>query len=189
MAKAKRKPKQPGSGNTAILLGLAGVAISALLLLGLILFQTDEEKQPEPTGAIRTEATAQPPGETVIVPFNNIEPTWTEFTYSGPVQLVIRGTGQASGTEYSDAFYLYTDGEGRLVSEPRTAMFDLEIDGDRAIYTLGLTENPPPFSPEHVYRVVYDVGPEARQIAFRISDSIVDDNTGEFAIEITPIGD
>jgi hypothetical protein len=60
----------------------------------------------------------------------------------------------------------------------------LEIDGQRAIYTLGLLENPPTYSRDHVYNVTYDVGAEARRIAFRIADTVVGDNTGEFRIEI-----
>lgn len=124
--------------------------------------------------------------ERVIVPFNQIVPTYSSQTYSGQVQLTISGIGQAAGDDYSDAFYLFTQ-DGQSLATPLTEMFDLEIDGNRAIYTLGLQDNPPPYNLTHEYRVIYDVGETPRLIAFRISDSIVDDNSGEFVIRIHPI--
>ncbi|MBI5961641.1 MAG: hypothetical protein HY866_23080 [Chloroflexi bacterium] len=67
-------------------------------------------------------------------------------------------------------------------------MFDLEIDGQRAIVSLGLQGSPPPFAREdHLYPVIYDVGADARPIAFRISDNTVNDNTGEFKIEVVQL--
>jgi hypothetical protein len=60
----------------------------------------------------------------------------------------------------------------------------MEIDGQRAIYTLGLLDNPPPYSRDHVYTVTYDVGEEARSIAFRQTDYYVVDNTGAYRVEV-----
>jgi len=124
------------------------------------------------------------PDEVVIVPFDKQIPTFTSGLYSGEIELVISGTGQAGGQDYSDAFYLYAHPDGTPYEPPITEHFDLEIDGQRAIYILGLLDNPPPFSADHVYRVTYDVGAESRQIQFRISDEIVDDNQGAFKVEI-----
>ncbi|MBI5961642.1 MAG: hypothetical protein HY866_23085, partial [Chloroflexi bacterium] len=56
-----------------------------------------------------TAAPDQPVQETVIVPFDEVNPTLTRNEYRGQVRLFIEGTGQAAGTAYSDAFYLYTD--------------------------------------------------------------------------------
>jgi hypothetical protein len=123
-------------------------------------------------------------GEILTVPFSRLEPTYTQHAYDGVVTLVISGTGQAGGTDWSDAFYLYMHSDGTLYDPPQLEHFDLEIDGERAIAALDRVENPPPFSRDHVYHVTYDVGSEARRIAFRISDSLVDDNKGEFRIEI-----
>ena len=131
-------------------------------------------------------------GETVIgpstydkvtVPYTKLEPTCTQFDFQNRVILDIEGTGQAAGDDWSDAFYLYTR-NGEPLNEPLTEMFDLEIDGDRAIYTLGLEDNPPTYNPEHSYSVSYDVGETPRKICFRISDSNVGDNSGAFHITI-----
>jgi hypothetical protein len=121
--------------------------------------------------------------ETIIVPFNRTEPTWTREAYSGVVYLLIRGTGQAAGSDFSDAFYQYTQ-DGQPLSVPRTHQFDLEIDGNRAIIMLGLEKNPPRYNLRHVYEATYFVGETPRQIAFRISDFTTDDNTEEFTIGI-----
>jgi len=124
--------------------------------------------------------------EVLTVDFNQVGPTYTEYLYSGEVTLVLEGTGQAAGTASSDAFYLYTDDAGNPLPVPQTEMFDLEIDGQRAIYTLGLLADPPPFNPNHLYAVRYDVGPVARRIAFRVSDLTTNDNAGAFRITIIP---
>jgi hypothetical protein len=122
--------------------------------------------------------------ENVLVPFEQYMPTYTQGLYSGRISLVISGFGQAGGNDYSDAFYLFENAEGIRYNPPRTEQFDLEIDGQRAIIALGLRETPPPFAGDHIYRVMYDVGLEFRQIAFRISDESVNDNRGEFVIEV-----
>lgn len=122
--------------------------------------------------------------ETILVPFDKIEPTYTKVDYSGVVTLQIFGSGQAGGKDYSDAFYLYKSGDGNPISPPHLREFDLTIDGQRAIDTLKLSDNPPPYSPEHMYVVRYDVGSKPRPIAFRISDHNVDDNNGQFIIQI-----
>jgi hypothetical protein len=122
--------------------------------------------------------------ETILVPFDKIEPTYTEVVYSGVVTLQIFGSGQAGGKDYSDAFYLYKSGDGNLIFPPHLREFDLTIDGQRAIDTLKLSDNPPSYSSEHVYVVRYNVGSKPRPIAFCISDNVVDDNNGQFVIQI-----
>jgi len=122
--------------------------------------------------------------EIVEIPFTKLEATQTEQLYSGKVHLVIRGSGQAGGRDYSDAFYLYAKEDDTPYNPPWLEHFDLEIDGQRAIHRLGLLENPPAYNPEHIYAVEYDVGDTPRPLTFRISDSIVDDNTGTFWITV-----
>jgi hypothetical protein len=125
--------------------------------------------------------------ETLIVPFDRADPTYTEFKYTGRVRVVVEGTGQAAGTAFSDAFYLYTDADGRPLQPPQTEMFDLAIDGQRAIQALGLVDDPTPYNDDHQYAVIYDVGPELRRIAFRISDEVVQDNSGAFTIYVVQL--
>jgi hypothetical protein len=127
------------------------------------------------------------PSETLVVPFNRGEPIYTEFEYWDKVRLVIEGTGQTTGTAYRDAFYLFTDASGQPLETPQTATFELEIDGERAITALGLTGDPPPYDPKHLYAVIYDAGPRARRIAFHLSDENVGDNTGELMITVVQL--
>lgn len=122
--------------------------------------------------------------EYLSVSFTTLSSTCTQRLYSKNVFLFIQGEGQAAGEDWSDAFYLYTR-NGQPLDEPLTEMFDLEIDGDRAIYTLGLEDNPPTYNREHIYQVNYDVGELPRKICFRISDSNVGDNSGAFHITIS----
>jgi hypothetical protein len=121
--------------------------------------------------------------ETMTVPFDKIEATYSQYAYQGRVTLVLSGTGQAAGSDFSDAFYQFTQ-NGQPLAQPLLGQFDLEIDGQRAIDTLELRENPPAYHTSHRYTVTYDVGATPRPIAFRISDSIVDDNSGSFTIQI-----
>lgn len=168
---------------------LAAIIPALLACLLLVIFQDDE---PESSGAAATDSPTAVPTpviqETLTVPFDDDSPTLTTRQYRGRVRLFIEGTGQAAGNAYSDAFYLYTDDAGRPLAEPQTEMFDLEIDGQRAIIALGLQDDPPPFDPEnHLYAVIYDVEDDPRQIAFRIADYSVGDNSGAFTITVVQL--
>jgi hypothetical protein len=137
--------------------------------------------RPSPTPS----ATVPPPSsEALTIPFNKLSQTCSVYAYAGTVTLDISGTGQAGGQDWSDAFYLYQHGDGTPYQPPQLEHFDLEIDGQRAIITLGLRDTPPPFQTSHQYTVTYDVGITPRTICFRISDQNVGDNTGEFQITV-----
>ena len=159
------------------------IIVATTLILGAILLIIGYDNLRQNSGTLPAS-----PSEVVIVPFSRLEPTFTEQLYSGTVTLVISGSGQAGGSDYSDAFYLYQRGDGTSYDPPLLEQFDLELDGQRAIYTLNRLDNPPPYSTDHTYEVTYDLGSQPRQIALRISDSNVDDNSGEFRVEIIPQG-
>ena len=178
------KPKRKNSDRSVYHWLLMGLIVLALLFVAILMMLVQEKSANQ---GIYSEV--EPAPEVVIVPFNEIEATFTQRTYQGVVRLNIEGIGQAGGADYSDAFYLFAHADGSLYDPPQLEHFDLEIDGQRAIYTLGLLDNPPIFNPEHRYSVDYAIGDEARTIAFRISDSIVDDNTGEFRITIYQLTD
>ncbi len=183
--KSKRKGKPTASSNKWLAIGAGGI-IAVVAMLIFISRPTEEatiQSEPEaniPNAQVEVEGILR---ETVIVPFDKRDATPTENDYSGLVRLVISGTGQAAGDDLSDAFYLFTQ-NGNQLDEPLTEHFDLEIDGQRAIIRLGLQDNPPPYNDDHVYVVTYDVGEQPRPIRFRISDETVDDNSGEFNIDV-----
>lgn len=171
--KPKRKQKRAENDRLwRIRVGIGAAFLVLLIAASLIIWLTPVDP------LLRSGA------EAVTVNFSNIEPVYTQRTYSGEVTLIVSGTGQAGGTDWSDAFYLYQKADGSLYNPPMLQHFDLEIDGRRAIETLRLLESPPAYTPEHIYQVAYNVGTEARRIAFRISDEVVGDNTGTFRIEI-----
>ena len=123
--------------------------------------------------------------ETLVIPFDRAEPTLTENEYSSTITLVVEGSGQAVEIGYSDAFYRYTNSSGIRLEEPQLTSVALEIDGEEAVDFPNIAENPPDYSPLHIYEFMYNVGTEPRQIAFRVSDDDFDDNTGQFRVFIT----
>jgi hypothetical protein len=171
--KPKKRPR-PGC-RLSLLLTLLALVLGVIAIAILVVIRSSP----------KVGITVPGGAETLIIPFDKLNPTLTEQKYSSKVTLSISGTGQAANTAFSDAFYLYTTDQGTPLELPVKEAFDLEIDGQRAIITLGLRENPPPLAPDHTYTVTYDVGSTPRQIAFRISDSIVDDNAGQFVIKIS----
>ncbi len=171
--KKKKRPSPPSARFARIL--LIFLALLVLVLVAVAVYFLDSRDSDR--AQINTE-------ESLVVPFDKLQPTLTRYKYHNKVMLIISGTGQAGGKSYSDAFYLYTDEQGEPYPVPAKEAFDLEIDGQRAIITLGLRKNPPPLSSDHIYTVTYDVGATPRQIAFRISDRVVSDNTGEFMIKV-----
>ncbi len=52
----------------------------------------------------------------LVVPFVNRQGVTTTQAYSGPTPITVSGTGQAQGKQFSDAFYLYTDANGKAVT-------------------------------------------------------------------------
>ena len=169
MNKRKQSPQRLTRHQRYAIIGVT-LALT-ILLVGLIALRVMRRISDDPV-------------ETVVVPFDRAESTLTQNLYDGQVILRISGTGQAGGKDYSDAFYLYQQSDGTSYFPPQLEHFDLEIDGDRAIRTLGPIEKPPSYSPDHVYTVHYNVGLTPRPIALRISDSVVGDNTGAFQVQI-----
>ncbi len=106
----------------------------------------------------------------------------TVNSYSGRVLVKVRGTGQASGTSWGDAFYIFTDWDGNPV-EPwhPTEWFN---------WTLWINGGPvdvfvdpiPPYNPDHVY--VFQIDAPEGPLTFAVGDSYVGDNAGEYQIVV-----
>ena len=125
------------------------------------------------------------PTETLVVPFGRGEATTTQYEYWKNVRIVIEGSGQAGGSAYGDAFYLYADADGQPLENPQTAASGLEIDGKRAID--GIEGDPPPYNDDHLYAVLYDAGPRARHLTFRITGGGSADNPGSLTITLVEL--
>lgn len=121
--------------------------------------------------------------EKLTVPFVNGDlGAHTVNSYSGRVLVKVRGIGQAAGTAWSDAFYIFTDGEGNPVAPVHpTEWFN---------WTLWINGGPvdafvnsiPPYNPDHVY--VFHIDVPGGPLSFAVGDSYTIDNTGEYRIAI-----
>jgi hypothetical protein len=121
--------------------------------------------------------------ETLTVPFVNGDVgVQTVNSYSGRVLVKVRGTGQASSTEWSDAFYIFTDDEGNPV-EPwhitEGYNFTLWINGGPAD---AFVDPIPPYNPNHVY--VFQIDAPEGSLTFAVGDAYAVDNTGEYQIVV-----
>ena len=128
-------------------------------------------------------STASRVTETVTVSFTDYQAVTTTENYTGELLIVVSGIGKASGSDFTDAFYRFTDNNILLETPVSANEFGLEIDGGIASTLL---ESVPEYALDHVYIFSYDVGEEARPVGFRIADGALQDNTGEFIIRIVP---
>jgi len=106
----------------------------------------------------------------------------TENRYSGDVTVIVQGTGQASGTQKSDAFYVFTDFNGKSIEPMRyTAFynFTLWINGEPADT---LVDPIPPYNADHVYE--FTIKAPGGRLVFAVGDVYVADNDGYYAIKI-----
>jgi hypothetical protein len=121
--------------------------------------------------------------EALTVPFlNGVQGVQTVNLYSGRILVKVRGIGQASGSEWSDAFYIFTDYDGNPIEpEHRTEWYNwiLWINGGHAD---DFVDPIPPYNPDHVYVFQIDV-PEG-PLTFAVGDAGTGDNTGEYEIVV-----
>lgn len=136
--------------------------------------------------SIVTDHTAQingPIREIMTVSFKEgVTGVSTENQYSGPVTVLVLGTGQASGAQKSDAFYVFTDLNGENI-EPMLYTdfynFALWINGEPADT---LVDPIPSYNADHVY--VFTIKAPGGRLVFAVGDVYVVDNDGYYTIMI-----
>ena len=121
--------------------------------------------------------------EALTVPFaNGNVGVQTVNSYSGRVLVKVRGIGQASGSEWSDAFYIFTDSEGNPV-EPwhltEEYNFTLWINGGPVD---AFVDPIPPYNPDHVY--VFQIDAPEGPLTFAVADAYTSDKAGEYQIVV-----
>lgn len=121
--------------------------------------------------------------ETLTVPFvNGNVGVQTANSYSGRVQVKVRGIGQAASTAWSDAFYIFTD-DGGNPAEPwhPTEWYNwtLWINGRPVDF---FVNSIPPYNPDHVY--VFHINEPEGPLTFAVGDTGIYDNTGEYQIVV-----
>lgn len=121
-------------------------------------------------------------GETLTVPFvEGPAGVVTTKYYTGLSTIQVSGYGQAAGSAYSDAFYIFTDGAGNPISPNHLDPFGLYINSQPADAYVQV----PPYQADHTYTFVIRATGRPLHFSFAIGDSFTPDNSGAFTITIT----
>ena len=132
---------------------------------------------------ITTGTEASPIQETFAVDFRNgTQGVSTRNTYSGPIAIQVEGIGQASGSSWSDAFYIYTDYNGSVIEPWHPTEYynwTLWINGEPADT---LVSSIPKYSSDHVY--VFVINAPGGRLRFSVGDAGADDNAGSYIVSI-----
>jgi hypothetical protein len=111
---------------------------------------------------------------------NGVQGVQTVNRFSGQILIKVTGIGQASGSQWSDAFYVFTDYDGKPM-EPwhpeEFYNFTLWINGGPVDVVLGEI---PPYNPRHVY--VFTINALEGPLTFAVGDTYTIDNTGEYQV-------
>lgn len=191
-------PRQTASLRRLLTLTIVGVLLVVLMLVATGgVFASPSHQEPGPTPPA-TKADSLPstdasdykvPNE--VLQFSNLEVLVVPFSlgdqgvetvneYVGRIGVVVAGVGQASGAAMSDAFYIYTDGEGNPIEPWHPTEFynwTLWINGgpaDAYMYRI------PRYRPDHVYAFIIDA-PGGR-LRFAVGDGGTEDNTGQYYV-------
>lgn len=153
---------------------------SILLLVGTLLLARNVQGYAE-----RIDVSEQESGETLIAHFvNGPNGATSQQEYSGTVIITVSGIGQASSTQYSDAFYILTDNDGNPI-EPwhATLLYNrvLWINGQHAEDSI-LDQQVPAYRDDHTY--TFEIDAPGGYLAFGVGDVGTGDNTGSYAISI-----
>lgn len=105
----------------------------------------------------------------------------TQNLYAGTIRVTVSGTGQSSGTAYTDAFYLFTDGEGNKVTPEHPTDWILTINGDFAHYLIRDQEIPA-YNEDHTY--TFTINAPGGKLTFGVRDGYSADNTGRYIVTL-----
>jgi hypothetical protein len=120
--------------------------------------------------------------ETFILPVNTNKDVLTTYRYAGNVTIIIRGYGSIDENTSHDAVIKYPKGKGQTIS-----IFDGFLIDGKSFCSLTTCFPLPRPGPNGEHRLIYNVGPELKQIGFRILNGNDQDNA-QFTIEVLPSG-
>lgn len=125
-------------------------------------------------------------GESLVVPFDGgPQAVATANTYSGVVTVTVTGIGQASGTQFSDAFYLLTDHAGNpIIPYHPTSEYNwvLWINGQHA-ENLIEGQQVPVYRSDHSY--TFRINAPGGKLTFGVGDIYTVDNAGSYSVSIS----
>jgi hypothetical protein len=130
--------------------------------------------------------------EVLTVPFTSLS-VLTAQSYSGPVEMIVSGTGYSFGRALNDAFYMVGGGgpnvpyyalavnQGAAAGgSPNTYM----TKSVRFVEGVGAVNGTAPaYSADHVYHFVFDAGPLSGPLSFAVADGNYWDNGGSFNLQ------
>ncbi|MBN1868034.1 hypothetical protein JW916_12170 [Candidatus Sumerlaeota bacterium] len=142
----------------------AGIALTCLL--GVIVVGCSR---------ISPQTKACPDVESLTVDFaRGVRAAQTRYFYDGITRITVLGSGQASGTEYEDAFYCFTDRQGNEIFQ-RPVKGGLTINGEVA-QKLIRGRRAPPYDDTHTYTFLIQA--PGGKLDFGVNDGYTADNTG-----------
>jgi parallel beta-helix repeat protein len=121
-------------------------------------------------------------GEVLTAPFRNgFGGATSALTYQGLATVFVTGVGQASGQTFSDAFYLFAQGDGTPIApvhpnQPGNWVLALNSQPIEPFLVDGL----PAYRPDHRYLIRLRL--PAGRLTFGVADGATGDNTGQYTI-------
>jgi hypothetical protein len=135
------------------------------------------------------------PREALTATFTRPDGGVTVNSYKGYILLRVTDIGQAYGSIYNDAFYLYTGPFNTPRNGHDGGYYQLAF-GTSRLTAFGLANNAknllagalPAYSPAHDYTFILDTKLSSRgQLHFGVSDGGYSDNTGAYTIRVTQL--
>jgi len=126
--------------------------------------------------------------EVLRAPFSSgLNAITTQDVYSGPLLLTVMGTGQASATSYTDAFYVFTDFEGTSIS-PQHPDDDWILAINSEVAEMYIPDGQiPAFNADHRY--TFEINAPGGVLTFGVRDEYTSDNSGGYLISICQYAD
>ena len=179
--------QNPGSGDIYVIVK-QGDRMEAAGRHLTVLPRPPIEPSPLPSPSPSPPSVCQP--EILNIPFNKgTSGATTENYYQGCFTIGVTGVGQASGKEWSDAFYVYTDSQGNPLPNPIHYTYKynwtLWINGLSAEYLIPNREILP-YNSNHTYTFTVCI-PERTKLTFGVGDIFVRDNSGSYTVHTCTI--
>jgi hypothetical protein len=119
--------------------------------------------------------------ESLVVDFaDGLNSAQTRNSYSGEVFLTVSGSGQSSSSEYTDAFYVFTDPDGNETF-PSIIGFSLAINGRLAREFIP-DQRVPLYRDDHVYS--FSIMAPGGVLTFGVHDEYIFDNMGSYQVTV-----
>ena len=120
--------------------------------------------------------------EELIMPFTQgLDGVPTKNSYSGRLIITVKGSGQSAGTARSDAFYLFSDGDGSYTLPKHPDDWILTINSDLA-HNFIPDGQVPQYNDDHIYS--FEIEAPQGVLVFGVDDGYAVDNSGEYSILI-----